>query len=485
MMKHMQFILLGIALTIANSMMSQTVIPVGFLNQVIEPGGRGNIGIQPYDIDCDQDMDLVTVAPDENLLLWYRNNWDSLTGAISFDKFVIDEELDGQYLDVADVNGDEIPEILCSEPGNDGKIILFWGYEESDSLFWTRDTVVPNYPGAHQVHLTDMDNDGDCDILAAGNIANMICWWENEQDSFWTPHVIANNLTGVQSVVAYDFNQDGYPDVVGGKMVQGLGEVNLWVSQYQDSLVFEKITLDTQLEGTHWFEISDINSDGMMDILTAAYLSGKIAAWIRTDSNTLDFDMETLVPDVSYPLHVAAADLDLDGDMDLLVPELSGSNHKLLYYDNDDGNYIKNVIREHYNAPWQMVPFDADNDHDTDFVAGAFYIPNPALSGDLTLFVNDLTTGFDEQTGWDYQQEILVYPNPFHDQISVNFDIDQPADVFINVIDALGKNQLSVHCFKEKGTHTIQLDLHTLPHGGYFVSLEANNQLISRQIIKY
>lgn len=484
-MKPIQLILLGIVMAIASSVFSQTVIPVGFLDQVIEPGGRGNIGIQPYDIDYDQDMDIVTVAPDENLLLWYKNNWDSLTGAISFEKVVIDDNLDGQYLDVADVNGDQLPEILCSEPGNTGRIILFWGEEASDSLFWIRDTVVPNFPGAHQVHLTDMDNDGDCDILAAGNIANMICWWENEQDSFWTPHVIANNLTGVQSVVAYDFNQDGYPDVVGGKMVQGLGEVNLWVSQYQDSLVFEKITLDTQLEGTHWFEISDINGDGMMDILTAAYLSGKIAAWIRTDSNTLDFDMETLVPDVSYPLHVAAADLDLDGDMDLLVPELSGSNHKLLYYDNDDGNFIKNVIREHYNAPWQMVPFDADNDHDTDFVAGAFYIPNPPISGDLTLFVNDLTTGFDEQTGWNQPQEIRVFPNPFDDQITLTFDLENPADVSIKVADILGKNHVSVSGRKQQGTHEIHLDLQTLKPGRYFISLETDKKRVSSQIIKY
>ena len=68
---------------------------------------------------------------------------------------------------------------------------------------------------AQSVYATDIDGDGDADVLSASLLDNKIAWYENQADgSFGPQQVITTNANGAYSVYATDIDGDGDADVL-------------------------------------------------------------------------------------------------------------------------------------------------------------------------------------------------------------------------------------------------------------------------------
>lgn len=462
---------------------------IDFASQVIEPTAQGNIGIIAVDVDNDDDMDILTVEYNTHQLLLYRNEINPEQKTIPLTKIVIDDNIDGQYLDAKDMNNDNLPEILCSCP-IDGEIVLYTSALEGDSVTWGKEVIISGFNGAHQVHLVDMDNDNDLDVLAAGNTSNSIKWWENNNNS-WLCHVIESNYGEPQSVVYFDFNNDNYMDIVSGEMKQNSGLVNIWFSNYTDSLTFIKDTLDLGFYGSHWFEIADLNGDGLEDIIAAGYFSQKIGAWLRVDENTNEFTRVTPVENIGYPLHVTVSDIDNDGDMDILAPEIPGANHKIHCFENDNFTFIKHTLATYYKAPWQLTPVDIDNDTDIDIISGACFFNNPAGSGKLSLLTNLLVNeGIDNNSYSDCNTSISIYPNPVTDQTKIKLNLDEPSYASLEIYNCCGKLVKSLlnnqFCYNNQEIlwHCIDSNGKPLADGIYICKFLRGNKIITQKIIK-
>jgi hypothetical protein len=80
---------------------------------------------------------------------------------------------------------------------------------------------------------------------------------------------------------------------------------------------------------------------------------------------------------------------------------------------------------------------------------------------------------------------ISVYPNPFDDQINLEYSLNQPETVNIQLIDAYGRIVKTLdERIQDKGRHEAQFSIPEIPPGTYLLKVEANGMTFSKVIIK-
>ena len=78
-----------------------------------------------------------------------------------------------------------------------------------------------------------------------------------------------------------------------------------------------------------------------------------------------------------------------------------------------------------------------------------------------------------------------VSPNPFKENFSVTYDIEQNADVDISIMNAAGQQVFSQKQNAEKGTNRFDYnDGASLPAGFYFVRISNEGNVQTKKIIK-
>ncbi|GET27049.1 T9SS type A sorting domain-containing protein [Prolixibacter sp. NT017] len=81
--------------------------------------------------------------------------------------------------------------------------------------------------------------------------------------------------------------------------------------------------------------------------------------------------------------------------------------------------------------------------------------------------------------------DLRLYPNPVHDQMQLELDLEKPADSGnIVVYNYLGQRMYNRQVYPVDGRLTEQLDFSAYPPGMYLVNIEVGGQQISRKVIK-
>jgi len=122
----------------------------------------------------------------------------------------------GDYLGIYGGTIDEYP----NEPNS---VVPASGTVTFDVIMskWTWDEmfvshiISQQFDGASSVFATDIDSDGDMDILSAANIDGIIGWYENLGENNYKGRILAGNLFGASAVYAADIDGDGDMDVIG------------------------------------------------------------------------------------------------------------------------------------------------------------------------------------------------------------------------------------------------------------------------------
>jgi hypothetical protein len=128
---------------------------------------------------------------------------------------VISTNADGAFSVYAtDVDGDGDTDVLSASQ-NDDKIAWYESDGGSDPTFTER-VISTNAAGARSVYATDVNGDGDTDVLSASWSDNKIAWYESDGGSppGFTEHVISASAAGARSVYATDVDGDGDTDVL-------------------------------------------------------------------------------------------------------------------------------------------------------------------------------------------------------------------------------------------------------------------------------
>ncbi len=135
--------------------------------------------------------------------------------AQTWNQHIVDNDFDGVVsVHAADVDGDGDADVLGA--GYNADTIVWWE-NVNGGQNWIQHTVADTLDAAFTVFATDMDGDGDVDVVGAAYIDDAINWWENLDGSGeqWTEHSVDSAIDGIWSVYATDIDGDGNQDVLG------------------------------------------------------------------------------------------------------------------------------------------------------------------------------------------------------------------------------------------------------------------------------
>ncbi len=240
------------------------------------------------------------------------------------------------------------------------------------------------FDGVGSIVSNDIDGDGDMDIVGAAFDIDEFAWWENVDGNgrLWSKHTIDATSNGARDVYAEDMNNDGYVDVLG--TVWWSNDVCLWKNVDGTGLVWEVYYIDSDFDLPEGVCAADVDGDGDMDALGAAYQDRDIVWWENTEGTGEVWLKHIIDGEFRGAISVYAEDMDDDGDMDVL-----GAAH---YYDNDitwwenaDGtgtSWIEHVVDDDYNGAVCVYAADIDGDDDSDVLGAAIF------AGELTWWEN-------------------------------------------------------------------------------------------------
>jgi hypothetical protein len=323
----------------------------------------GARSVYAADVDRDGDVDVLGAAVWDDDITWWEND-----GGQRFAEHTIGGGFDAAVaVYAADVDRDGDVDVLGA--ARDADDITWWENRRGGSPPWVEHTVKGDFNGAHSVYATDVDGDGDVDVLGAAKFADDITWWENDGNQSFSEHIIQGDFDAAISVYAIDLDRDGDVDVLGA--ANYAHDVTWWENDGSPGDGgWTPHTIDGNFDGAHCVYATDVDGDGDVDVLGAAYSAGDIAWWENDGSQ--NFARHTIAGSFDAAAQVYAVDVDRDGDVDVLGAAAEADD--VTWWENDgspgDGGWIEHTIGGDLDGTRSVYAADMDGDGDVD-VLGA------------------------------------------------------------------------------------------------------------------
>ena len=291
----------------------------------------------------------------------------------------------------ADVDGDGDIDVVSASAIDDK---IAW-YENTDGLgtFGAQQVISTSANDAYNVHLADVDGDGDIDVLSASRFDDKIAWYENlsaptpetlgdgcgaTAPTFPTQSVISTNADGAWSVIAADVDGDGDIDVLSAS---GTDNKIAWYANTDGLGTFgAQQVISTNANGARSVRAADIDGDGDIDVLSASLVDAKIAWYENTDGQGTFGSQQIISINANGAQSVHAADVDGDGDVDVLCAchytTFFTSINKFAWYENIDGLGTfgaQQVISTTALGSKTVFTADVDGDGDLDVLSASQY----------------------------------------------------------------------------------------------------------------
>ena len=345
----------------------------------------GTKSVHSADINGDGYMDVLGAAFADDDITWWENvdgsgtNWteNTVDGAFTGASSVYS----------ADINGDGYMDVLGA--GFDNDDITWWENVDGSGTSWIENIVDWGFYGASSVLSADINGDGHMDVLGAAYYGNWITWWENNDGSgtSWTEHTVDGYFNGAKSVHSADINGDGYMDVLGAAFTDD--DITWWENLDGSGTSWTEHTVDGYFNGARSVYSADINGDGDMDVLGASYGANEIIWWENIDGSGTSWTEHILDSYFSGASSVYSADIDGDGDMDILGAAAGDNN--ITWWENVDGSgtiWMEHTVDGDFVWPVSVYSADINGDGYID-VLGAAYIADDITWWDLTGFLPD------------------------------------------------------------------------------------------------
>ena len=267
----------------------------------------------------------------------------------------LSNQLDNPYLGakyydikIADLNGDEIPEIVTSEAGSGSSayLAIFTTSFDGEGMISIDDRLEINfgtgvYSEPHDIALGDLNGDGLLDVVVSeyGDITDdfeshtciFINTSQNHSFSFDSPIIIEGD--GYEAYAQLqDINGDGKLDIV---TIRGSSwsKMNVYINTTQGNEVSfaNKVIIEDYADPRPVF--GDLNGDGMIDMVSTANTTDRRDVYIYSNTSTeenIDFSLELIVQSGGEDLDgysaydwsaysPTLADIDGDGRLDIIV----------------------------------------------------------------------------------------------------------------------------------------------------------------------
>ncbi len=261
----------------------------------------------------------------------------------------------------SDLDGDGDQDVI-SASFDDDKIA--W-YEQVENQEFIERVISNEADGALNIYPTDLDSDGDVDILAAASFSenNQLAWYENDGEKGFTRQIIPSSARGAFNVHAADLDGDGDQDI----LLASYRDARITWYENDGREIFTENLISDQVQGARAVYTADVDSDGDLDVLSASREDNRIVWFENTDQG---FNEKTITNQAEGALSVYAADLDQDGDMDVL--SASTFDNKIAWYENDGAQSFQvKIITEEALGARAVYVADVDGDGDLDVLSAS------------------------------------------------------------------------------------------------------------------
>ncbi len=360
--------------------------------------------VKAADLDNDGDLDVVATGAFVATVTWWEN---TTANGLNWTEHTIDfTHLGGSGVDVADMDGDGDIDVFGSaedsdeitwyeNPLNSGASLggdIPVGDSNRDSIFgtWIEHTVDSDFNGAYGLHVTDLDADGDFDILGAarnesGGSNIDVAYFENMGDNVtFTERRIAGFFDNARSVFSFDIDKDGDLDVMSAS--PNLTEVSWWMSEtIHGSATFpEETVLEDTFLGSRSVDSGDMDGDGDLDIVACAFEDDEVAWWENTAGDGSNWAKRIVDQAFDGARSVETADMDGDGDLDIVGS--AQFDNDIVWYENLNSagtSWSKHIVETNFLGARRAVAKDIDSDGDIDIIGAA------ADAKDITWYRNN------------------------------------------------------------------------------------------------
>jgi hypothetical protein len=211
------------------------------------------------DLDGDTDLDILAGAHKDDDVSWWENDGDE-----NFTEHSIDSNFDGPHsIYTADLDGDHDLDVLAAGWGGECAI-AWWQNDGSENFYknvlYTHDDVNNCMPNS--ILASDLDDDGDQDVISLLYDNEDIAWWENDGLGNFTPRTLAFDVDSISELRTIDLDRDDDLDIISA----GFSGIN-WLEQEAVSSTVAALPF---FDG---FESGELGSDWGIDNT----YSGKVA----------------------------------------------------------------------------------------------------------------------------------------------------------------------------------------------------------------
>ena len=329
----------------------------------------GASSVYSEDINGDGDMDVVCAAFKDDEIIW----WENLDGlGTSWTEHTVDGDFDGALSVYSeDINGDGDMDILGA--ARFAYDITWWENLDGIGTSWSEHTVDDDFENACSVYSDDIDSDGDMDILGAANYANDITWWENSNGlgTSWIEHTVDGNFGSAWCVYSEDINGDGDIDILGAAW--GDDDITWWENLDGLGTSWAEHNIESNFNSAMSVYSQDIDGDGDMDVLGAAWLDDDITWWENLNGLGTSWTEHTIDGDFDGACSVFSEDIDGDGDMDVLG--VATEDDDITWWENLNGlgtSWTEHTVDGNFDGASSVYSEDINGDGDMDILGAAY-----------------------------------------------------------------------------------------------------------------